>query len=356
MVETFNTHNQVETLLTNGLMNMWYPVLPSWSVHSEPVGITRLSRNIALWRDNNGKVNAVEDRCPHRGARLSLGWNLGDRLACWYHGVEVNGRGVVENVPAAEKASIEGKRCVLSYPVKEIEGAIFLYFGDEIHQDPSDLELPNELVGQEFSNFLCTAIWQCNYRYAVDNVMDPMHGAYLHAKSHSMAFGDKKANMRIENTEFGLIFEKEGQRDKNFDWVEIGNTGAMWMRLSIPYRKNAGPGGVFYIVGFATPVDEDHTQVFFWRTRKVEGWQRDVWRFMYRNRLEKLHWEVLEQDRLLLEAMEPDAHNYEHLYQHDMGLARVRLEMRKKAESQVAELQALETERSEKRAQILTRA
>ena len=139
MVETSNTHNQVETLLTNGLMNMWYPVLPSWSVHSEPVGITRLSRNIALWRDNNGKVNAVEDRCPHRGARLSLGWNLGSRLACWYHGVEVNGRGVVENVPAAEKASIEGKRCVPSYPVKEIEGAIFLYFGDEIHQDPSDL-------------------------------------------------------------------------------------------------------------------------------------------------------------------------------------------------------------------------
>ena len=43
--------------------------------------------------------------------------------------------------------------------------------------------------------------------------MDPMHGAYLHAKSHSMAFGDKKANMRIENTESGLIFEKEGQRE-----------------------------------------------------------------------------------------------------------------------------------------------
>ncbi|SVA96763.1 uncharacterized protein METZ01_LOCUS149617, partial [marine metagenome] len=38
MVETFNTHDQVETLLTNGLMNMWYPVLPSWSVHSEPIG------------------------------------------------------------------------------------------------------------------------------------------------------------------------------------------------------------------------------------------------------------------------------------------------------------------------------
>ena len=356
MVENFSTPDKVEALLKTGLLNMWYPVLPSWGVHSEPVGITRLSRSIVLWRGNDGNVNAVEDRCPHRGARLSLGWNLGNRLACWYHGLEVNSDGVVECVPAAEKASIEGKQCVRSYPAKEIEGAIFLYFGDEAHQTPCDLDLPNELVGEEFSSFLCTAVWQCNYRYAVDNVMDPMHGAYLHAESHSMAFGDKTANMRIEDTEFGLIFAKEGQRDINFDWVEIGHTGAMWMRLSIPYRKSAGPGGVFYIVGFATPVDEDHTQVFFWRTRKVSDWQRDVWRFLYRNRLEKLHWDVLEQDRILLEAMDPNAHEHEHLYNHDMGLARVRREMRKRAEAQLAELAALEQERADKREQALTRA
>ncbi len=27
-----------------------------------------------------------------------------------------------------------------------------------------------------------------------------------------------------------------------------------------------------------------------------------MWRFMYRNRTEKLHWEVLEQDRVVLES------------------------------------------------------
>ena len=109
-------------------------------------------------------------------------------------------------------------------------------------------------------------------------------------------------------------------------------------------------------MGFATPIDENHTQVILWRTRKVSGWQRDGWRFMYRNRLEKLHWEVLEQDRLLLEAMEPDAHAHEHLYNHDMGLARVRREMRKKAEAQLAELSALELKRDDMRAQAVNRA
>lgn len=35
------------------------------------------------------------------------------------------------------------------------------------------------------------------------------------------------------------------------------------------------------------PVDEVN-QVFFWRIRKVQGCS-DVWRFMYRTRLEQLH-------------------------------------------------------------------
>jgi len=329
------TQEMIDKRLNVGLQNMWHPVLPSWGVNSDPVGITRLSENIALWRDNDGKVHGLEDRCPHRGARLSLGWNLGDRLACWYHGIEIKGDGIVADVPAVENCAIKGKKSTKSYPVKEIEGAIFLYFGDDANPAPCDLNLPDELVSKDFSNFLCTAMWNCNYRYAIDNVMDPMHGAYLHAVSHSMAFGDKTAEMQIVKTDAGLIFEKVGQRDVNFDWVEIGETGALWMRLSIPYRKSAGPGGSFNIVGFATPVDETHCQVFFWRTRKVDGWQKDVWRFMYRNSLEKLHWDVLEQDRVVLQEMAPDARDNELLYEHDQGLASVRRILKQKAEDQL---------------------
>src|SRR5258708_32245485 len=72
----------VERLLTLGLRNLWYPVAPSWMVREAPVGLTRLGERIVVGRDAAGQVHALEDRCPHRGARLSLGWNLGDRLAC----------------------------------------------------------------------------------------------------------------------------------------------------------------------------------------------------------------------------------------------------------------------------------
>lgn len=328
----------VEDRFELGLLNCWYPVLPGWAVSTTPIGITRLGENIALWRDKDDRIHAIEDRCPHRGARLSLGWNLGDRLSCWYHGVEVDKTGTVVEVPAIESCPLVGKHSCKSYPVKEIQGAVLLYFGDDKHPQPVDLQLPDELVSDEWDRMLCVAKWHCNYRYAVENVMDPMHGAYLHAQSHSMAGGDKQAEMRLRETDHGFIFEKVGQRDVNFDWVEFSATGISWMRLEIPYQVSAGPGGNFGIIGMVTPVDRKTTLVFFWRTRKVTGWQRDVWRFMYRTKLEKLHWDVLEQDRLVLENLAPHARNHESLYWHDAGVTRIRQTMRAAARAQLEAL------------------
>jgi phenylpropionate dioxygenase-like ring-hydroxylating dioxygenase large terminal subunit len=332
---------QLEHYVSLGVRNGWYPVLPSYRVTESPVGITRLGSNIVVWRDKDGKIHALEDRCPHRGARLSLGWNLGDRLACWYHGVEINGSGQIVDVPAVDNCPMKDERHVRAYPVQEMNDAVFLWFGVDPATAPPKLELPEQLSSPQWGQMLCTAYWNCNYRYAIDNVMDPMHGSYLHAISHSMAFGDKQAQLRTRKTDTGLVFEKIGQKNVNFDWVEWGESGGYWMRLSIPYRKQYGPGGPFYIVGFCTPVDAEHTMVFFWRCRKVEGWQRDVWKFMYRNRLEALHWDVLEQDREILEQMSPGARQNEFLYQHDAGLVRIRRRLDELGREQLAQADAL---------------
>lgn len=330
---------EVQAHMDLGLRSLWYPVLASWEVGSNPVGITRLGQNLVLWRDHGGKLSAVEDRCPHRGARLSRGWNLGDRLACWYHGVEVKGDGVVADVPAVENNPMVGRQCVRHYPVEERHGAIFVWFGLTPDEEPAPLDLPDQLEDSDtYANFLCTASWKCNYQYAVDNVMDPMHGTYLHSNSHSMAEGDRQAEMELKPTDHGFIFKKTGQTGVNFDWVEYGNTSALWLRLSIPYKKEFGPGGPFWIVGMAVPEDEDNCRVFFWRVRKVSGWQRDVWRFFYRTKLEGLHWDVLEQDRAILESMAPEARQHETLYEHDVGLSRLRRVFLKTAKKQVAQL------------------
>ena len=75
-----------QQILDTGIRDLWYPVAPSWQVRNAPVGIIRLGESIVLWRDGAGKVHALEDRCPHRGMRLSFGFVRGDALNCLYHG------------------------------------------------------------------------------------------------------------------------------------------------------------------------------------------------------------------------------------------------------------------------------
>jgi len=321
------------------LKNAWYVACLPHEISDKPLGRTICGERIVFYRGEGGRVVALEDFCPHRGAPLSLGQVLGDRLSCPYHGVEVRCDGVTTRVPGSPGCKLEGTRATAHFHVKEAAGAVFLYNSSGPVDEPPPLVLPEELTNDaEYGHFLCYTEWKGDYRYVLDNVMDPMHGAYLHAKSHSMAEGDKKAEMRLRKTDLGLMFEKVGQRDVNFDWTEWGETGAYWMRLAIPYQKKFGPGGQFFIAGFCTPVDADNCQVYFWRCRKVEGWARDTWKFMYRNRLEGLHWDVLEQDRIVLENMAPDARNQEFLYQHDVGLARIRRVIETKAKENLEAL------------------
>jgi len=326
--------------LARGLKNLWHPICPSDWITEQPRALRRLGLKLAVWRDAQGKAHVLEDHCPHRGAPLSMGVNLGDRLACPYHGIEIRCDGMVTKVPASPGCPLENSRATLAFHVREIAGAVWIYNNASNLDSVPELSLPPELTDDTlWARNLCYVEWDADYSYVIDNVMDPMHGTFLHKMSHSMSEGDIHAKFKLRTTPTGFVFEKDGQRDVNFDWTEWADTGTHWMRLEIPYPKTGGPGGSFTIIGSYTPIIRaglpPATAVFFWRCRKVQGWQRDVWQFLYRNRLEARHWAVLEQDRLMMEAMEPDANQRERQYEHDLGLQRLRQHMQRLALKQL---------------------
>jgi phenylpropionate dioxygenase-like ring-hydroxylating dioxygenase large terminal subunit len=334
------TDQDVQTALLHGLRNRWHPILRSDAVMAweKPLGVVRLGEPLAIWRDRDGDVHVQTDRCPHRAVPLSRAINEGDRIRCNYHGVEIGPDGTVLKVPGQPGCPLEGARAVKTYPVREAAGAIFVWFGDAMHQDADELVLPRELAGGEWSQFLCYAEWNAPWRYILDNVMDPMHGTFLHAVSHSMSDGKAEATFVIRATDTGYVFEKEDQRDVNFDWVELVDQHALYMRLEVPYPKSGGPGGNFGIIAFTTPIDAENSAAFFWRTRKLSGWQRDAWRFLYRTRLEPRHWHVLEQDRTMMEGLKPGLEQFETLYAHDVGVVRMRRHLAQAARAQLSAL------------------
>ncbi|WP_067465945.1 Rieske 2Fe-2S domain-containing protein [Actinomadura macra] len=315
-----------DELRATGLRDRWYPVLPSRMVgDGEMRKVTRLGKDWLLFRTSRGTLSMLADRCPHRNAPLSAGQHLGDRVMCQYHGVEVDGTGTVRKVPGMPGCALEGKQAAISLEVVEAADTIFAFFPAIPATKAPEFVLPDRLADPQVAYFPNYAEWRTPWRFYLDNVLDPMHGTFLHRQSHSMFAGDTSARFRIRETERGFFFEKTDQVGKNFDWVEFVDHAALhYVDLQIPYGPEGGPGGPFGIVGMVTPITSAESAVFHWRTRRVGGWERDVWRFLYRAALEQKHWAVLEQDRDMLERMAPDADQGEHMYQHDLGVARIR--------------------------------
>ena len=329
-----------DRLLKLGIRDRWYAVCPSSHVRrGELVRLDRAGEQLLLWRDGSGRVHVQEDRCPHRGARLSQGVHMGDRIACNYHGVQLDSDGVVASVPGSPGCALEGKRALRVFAAEEHAGAIFAWFGLDEEAEATPLQVPLALSGGDWEQFLCYVEWDCSHLLSLDNLMDPMHGAFLHRKSHTMFSGRREAAFQVRDTGTGFAFEKTDQVGVNFDWSEwVDHGGLQWVTLDIPYPDTAGPGGPFTIVACVTAINEHQHAGFFWRCREVTGWARDSWRFLYKNRLEMRHWQVLEQDRQMAEAMPDDAWARENLYQHDIALVRLRRMLRAEAGRQAGVL------------------
>ncbi len=83
-------------------LDHWHPVLLSRDLKKAPVGVRLAGRDIVLFRGDKGCIGALEDNCPHRHMRLSLGKVVRHRLQCMYHGWSFDCQGEGES-PATPK-------------------------------------------------------------------------------------------------------------------------------------------------------------------------------------------------------------------------------------------------------------
>lgn len=327
----------IEERINTGLRGQWYPVAKSVEIkNTRPYSAKVLGEKLVLWRDEAGTLKCLEDVCPHRGAPLSYGKIHEGNISCRYHGLVADGAGVIVRIPAMPECALEGRKALKAYETQEVADCVFIYIPSAEHPEAQPLVLPKEFGDADWTGFLCTAVWGTNYRYALDNLADPMHGCYLHADSFTLAFGAKQDLIKLDKTDNGFRVERASQAGENFDWTEFElHTANMFCFLDIPYPAAAGPGGVFRIIGFVLPVDATTCKVFFWRMRQVKDLAAESFRFLYRAKLEANHWNVLEQDRVMMEGMPDDARQREMLYQHDLGVTRIRQTLTQAAKSQI---------------------
>ena len=164
------------------LRNAWY--VAAWGEElprGKVLARTFLGEPVVLFRREDGSVAALEDRCPHRFAPLSMGKVLaGDRLQCAYHGLEFDGTGACVHNPHGAK-NIPSRAKVISYPTAERHHAVWIWMGDK-PADPARIPDFGVMDGVPALHLmpLDRIEVKANYELVVDNLLDVSHTSYLH--------------------------------------------------------------------------------------------------------------------------------------------------------------------------------
>jgi phenylpropionate dioxygenase-like ring-hydroxylating dioxygenase large terminal subunit len=143
------------------------------------IGVTRLAEKLVLWRDVNGQLGCLVDKCPHRGVALSLGQVVDDCLQCPFHGFEFKSDGACSLIPANGRNS-EPPRAMkaVSYPIQEEHGLIYIWWGEPRESYPP---LPFfESITDDFVFSTIRDHWATHYSRAIENQLDVVHLPFIH--------------------------------------------------------------------------------------------------------------------------------------------------------------------------------
>lgn len=105
----------------------WHPVASSTDLSYRTTYHAQiLGRELVAWRADDDAVNLWENRCLHRGSRLTLGINDGAELMCRYHGWRyANRTAACTYIPAHPADAPARTVCNRTYPVAERYGLVW---------------------------------------------------------------------------------------------------------------------------------------------------------------------------------------------------------------------------------------
>lgn len=164
------------------LRNAWYVGGTTTELNDQKmIALTMLNEPVVIYRKSNGEAVALENRCVHRLAPLSLGRVEGDNLRCMYHGMLFSDQGKALEIPGQDL--IPERACIRGYPVSEVSGWLWVWMGDV---EKADLELVPPVYGTENPDWFLPEDrldYACNYQLINDNLTDLGHLAWVHSQS-----------------------------------------------------------------------------------------------------------------------------------------------------------------------------
>ncbi len=187
----------------------WHPVAQVEDLRDAPLAATLLGEAVVLWRDAAGAAHAWADRCPHRGARLSMGRVVpepdaagGARLECPYHGWRFAAGGRCERIPALPGFEPPAGHRAIVFEALERYGMVWVRLA------PGDVDPPTFAAeGDPRLRKVGCGPYDVGSSAprVVENFLDLAHFGFVHEGSLGARRHPEIEDYRVEDTPTGLV-------------------------------------------------------------------------------------------------------------------------------------------------------
>ena len=161
------------------IRNTWY--VAAWDHEVTKEGLftrTIIGEPVLMYRKQDGEIVAMQDRCCHRGAPLSVGRREGDCVRCMYHGLKFDDAGQCVEAPAQKRIPIQAK--VRTYPIVQRHRWIWVWMGDPAKADESLIPDTQRLDHPDWRSLDGYIHYDVDYLLICDNLLDFSHLPFVH--------------------------------------------------------------------------------------------------------------------------------------------------------------------------------
>jgi phenylpropionate dioxygenase-like ring-hydroxylating dioxygenase large terminal subunit len=293
-------------------LNCWYVAATSDEVGRSLLARQALGRRLLLFRTADGQPAALDDRCPHRAAPLSMGTLDGDEVVCRYHGFTYTADGQCVRVPSQRNVPYGAR--VRSYPVAERPPFVWVWPGNPALSrgaEPPDLPPLREPGWAVLGGSLEMAV---NYMLLHDNALDRTHFPFVHPHRIHRGYVEDPPPLRIEVAETTVSYSRTftpapltgWQReatglpaDREYTQRETGTFVSP--ALHVDEMDIVGPDQVYrgVFIRAYTPVDQARTLIIWRAARNYAQDDESV-----TGRLREVYEGTMAEDQPLLEAIQ----------------------------------------------------
>lgn len=161
------------------LDNYWYIAAAARELRDRPIRRELEGETLVLFRDGDGRAQALEDRCAHRGMALSKGKVVGGCVQCPYHGWSYDGEGRLVEVPAlAASEELPSAATRRSLHVTEQDEQLWVWIGPD-EPDHPPLRFPHHEEGG-WSGFFMQTRFEAPVEDCLENFLDVPHTLFVH--------------------------------------------------------------------------------------------------------------------------------------------------------------------------------